>query len=67
MSKAQEKFILTIARKRITEAGNIGKEKRYHVVDGFGKQGWVDYCKGIRDAVWAIDELIEDVERQDGD
>ena len=62
MSKETDKLILKIARDRITQAGNRGKKHQYHVEGEYGDKGWMDYTKGIRDACWAIDELIEEVE-----
>lgn len=62
MSKETDKLILKIARDRITQAGNRGKKNQYHVEGEYGDNGWMDYTKGIRDACWAIDELIEEVE-----
>jgi len=62
MSKETDKLILKIARDRITQAGNRGKKNQYHVEGEYGDKGWMDYTKGIRDACWAIDELIEEVE-----
>ena len=62
MSKETDKLILQIARDRITQAGNRGKKNQYHVEGEYGDKGWMDYTKGIRDACWAIDELIEEVE-----
>ena len=62
MSKETDKLILKIARDRITQAGNRGKRDQYHVEGEYGDKGWMDYTKGIRDACWAIDELIEEVE-----
>ena len=62
MSKETDKLILKIARDRITQAGNRGKRDQYHVEGEYGDKGWMDYTKGIRDACWAIDELMEEVE-----
>lgn len=65
MTREEKKDLLKIARQRITDAGNKGKKKRYHVEGEYGDKGWMDYSKGIVDACWAIDELIEDVDRSD--
>ena len=62
MTREEKKELLKIARQRITDAGNKGKKKRYHVEGEYGDKGWMDYSKGIVDACWAIDELMEEVE-----
>lgn len=61
MSNKTDLLILKIARDRITQAGNRGKKRQYHVDNEVGDAGWMDYTKGIRDACWAIDELMEEV------
>ena len=39
MTREEKKELLKIARQRITDAGNKGKKKRYHVkVDGLFKR-----------------------------
>lgn len=56
--------ILHEAREKITCAGNEGKRSQYHVEGEYGDRGWMDYTKGIRDACWAIDKMVEEEEQQ---
>ena len=62
MSKEQELNLARVIREKIELAGQQGKKEQYHVVGEYGDHGWMDYLKGIRDACWAVDEIIEEIE-----
>ena len=49
------------ARIKIEQAGQRGQKERYHVDGEYGDHGWLHYCKGVRDACWAIDDMISDL------
>ena len=67
MTLNEAKELLTIVRHRINDAGNKGKKERYHVDGEYGDQGWMDYLKGIVDACWEIDDMIEELCIKDGE
>ena len=50
------------ARIKIEQAGQRGQKEQYHVDGEYGDHGWLHYCKGIRDACWAIDAMIKELE-----
>lgn len=50
------------ARIKIEQAGQRGQKEQYHVDGEYGGHGWLHYCKGIRDACWAIDAMIKESE-----
>ena len=53
------------ARIKIEQAGQRGQKEQYHVDGEYGDHGWLHYCKGIRDACWAIDDMISEQEEKD--
>ena len=54
--------LLKVVRKKIELAGQRGQKEQYHVEGEYGDHGWMHYLKGIRDACWAVDEIIKEIE-----
>ena len=53
------------ARLQIELRGQRGQKEQYHVDGEYGDKGWMDYLKGIRDACWAVDEMIDGYRRHE--
>ena len=53
------------ARLQIELRGQRGQKEQYHVNGEYGDHGWIDYLKGIRDACWAVDEMIDGYRRHE--
>ena len=64
MSRQQELDLLKIVREKIELAGNRGQKEQYHVKGEYGDAGWMDYLKGIRDACWTVDEIINELKEK---
>lgn len=63
----KDEIVMTLknARIKIEQAGQRGQKEQYHVDGEYGDHGWLHYCKGIRDACWAIDKLIDGYQRHE--
>lgn len=64
MSKEQELDLAKVIREKIELAGQRGQKEQYHVDSEYGDHGWMDYLKGIRDACWAVDEVIAELKEK---
>ena len=64
MSKEQELDLAKSIREKIELVGQRVLKEQYHVDGEYGYHGWMHYLKGIRDACWAVDEVIAELKEK---